>query len=135
MEKNIIIECSKKMSNDVVVVNSTPHPLTFLDGDDVVIVPTSVKAGGKTGPLVINARAIEEEVGEHLVKTTFSGCAEGEAILDAIETEIHGAFVIGSIIAAQAYPGRVVGMVPAPGFERVPPAEKRMSVDKFTTFA
>jgi hypothetical protein len=25
-------------------------------------------------------------------------------------------------------------MVPAPGFERVPPAEKRMRDDKFTTF-
>lgn len=42
--------------------------------------------------------------------------------------------VVGSIIAAQAYPGRVVAMTPVPGFERVSPAEKRMRCDKFTTF-
>lgn len=41
---------------------------------------------------------------------------------------------VGSIIAAQAYPGQVVAMTPAPGFERVPPAEKLMSCEKFTTF-
>jgi len=41
--------------------------------------------------------------------------------------------LIGSIIAAQSYPG-VLAMVPAPGYERVPPAEKRMRPDKFTIF-
>ena len=42
--------------------------------------------------------------------------------------------VVGSIIAAQAYPGLVVAMVPAPGYERRPPAEKRMRPDKFTIY-
>jgi len=28
----------------------------------------------------------------------------------------------------------VVAMTPAPGFERVPPADKRVNCDKFTTF-
>lgn len=42
--------------------------------------------------------------------------------------------IIGSIIAAQAYPGKVCAMIPAPGHERVPPAEKRMRTDKFTIF-
>lgn len=135
MEKNIILSCSKKMSNGVIVVNATPHPLTFLDGEEVVTVPTSVEEGEKTGPLVINARANKVPAGEHLVKTEFASDEAGEAIIAAIEEALPGAFIIGSIIAAQAYPGKVVGMTPAPGFERVPPAEKRMSVEEFTTFA
>lgn len=135
MEKNIILGCSKKMSNGVTIVNATPHDLTFLDGDTVVTVPCSVKEGEKTGPLVINARATEVPAGEHLVRTSFAGDETGEAIIAAINEALPGAFIIGSIIAAQAYPGKVVGMTPAPGFERVPPAEKRMSIEKFTTFA
>ena len=35
------------------------------------------------------------------------------------------------MIAANAY-SEVVGMCPAPGFERVPSADKLMSCDKFT---
>lgn len=42
--------------------------------------------------------------------------------------------IVGSIIAAQAYPGEVVAMTPAPGYERVAPAEKRMNPHKFTIF-
>lgn len=40
--------------------------------------------------------------------------------------------IVGSIIAAQAYPGVVFGGVAAPGYERV--AEKRILPDKFVVF-
>ena len=119
-------------SNGVVVVNTTPHPITFLDGDSVVTVPTAA---------LVNARAVEEQVSSLFVRTNFVGCDEGEQALSEIqaafaESGISGELVIvGSIIAAQAYPGRVVAMTPAPGFERVAPAEKRMNPGKFTTFA
>lgn len=42
--------------------------------------------------------------------------------------------VVGSIIAAQAYPGDVCAMIPAEGFERVPPEQKKMRPDKFTIY-
>jgi hypothetical protein len=42
--------------------------------------------------------------------------------------------IVGSIIAAEAYPGEVVAMCPVPGYERVAPSEKRMRCDKFTIF-
>jgi hypothetical protein len=51
-----------------------------------------------------------------------------------VEAAHPGAVVLGSIIAAQAFPGRVLALTPAPGFERVPPSEKKMRADKFTTF-
>ncbi len=122
------------------VVNTTPHPLNFLNQEgETVVVPSSVAPGERTSSWLVNAQAVEEKVGADLVRTVFIGTPEGEAILDAIETwareEGHDNLrIIGSIIAAQAYPGRVLGMCPAPGFERVAPAEKRMTTQKFTVY-
>ena len=122
------------------VVNTTPHALNFLSKEGAeVVVPTSVAPGERTSPWVLNARAVEEQVGDDLVRTVFHGTPEGEAILDAIEAwadekGFDNLRIIGSLIAAQAYPGRVLAMCPAPGFERVPPAQKRMTAEKFTTF-
>jgi len=89
--------------------------------------------------VVISARPVEQSAGKHpigaeLVRTKFEATPEAEEELARLEAEHPGAVIIGSIIAAQAFPGRVLAMVPATGFERVPPAEKRMRDDKFTTF-
>ena len=112
-------------------LNVTPHELSFLDSKgELVIIPTS--------GIVINARPIEKLVltqnEVEYVTTVFESNDEGSEILNQIDVESPGTIVIGSILAAQAYPGKVVGMVPVPGFERVPPAEKRMRLDKFTIF-
>ena len=71
---------------------------------------------------------------EKLGLENFSAFVTREKALAKLEQENPDAIIIGSIIAAQAFPGRVLAMVPAPGFERVPPAEKRMRDDKFTVF-
>lgn len=114
------------------IINTTPHAITMMakDGRVYEVPPCGV---------LINARAIEESVvtlpnGAELVRTRFVADADNEIALTGLETANPGAVIIGSIIAAQAFPGRVLGMVPAPGFERVPPAEKRMLDNKFTTF-
>ena len=117
-------------SNGVSVINTTPHPITFLDGETVIQVPVS--------GILINSKVIEEVVKEGvptLVRSTFVSSPESEKLLSKIEQEVPGVLVVGSIVAAQGFPGRVVGMTPSPGFERVPPQEKRMSISKFTTFA
>ena len=117
-------------SNGVSVVNVTPHPLTFLDGEDVVNVPAS--------GILVNAKVVNEEKVEGAVTfciPAFVADEESERNLSELERSLpEGTLVVGSIVAAQAYPGRVVGMVPAPGFERVPPAEKRMSTSRFTRY-
>ena len=118
-------------SNGLRVINTTPHALTFLDGDAVITVPVS--------PFIVSGSAIEADAGNFgpvsLVKTVFRATKEGyEALNEIAATYGEDVLPIGSIIAAQAYPGEVFGMTPAPGFERVPPAEKRMSTSKFTTF-
>ena len=114
------------------VINTTPHLIRFqnTDGEVYEVEPCGV---------LINARPVEEFAGIHpsgaeLVRTRFVADPASEEALTKLERENPGAVIIGSIIAAQAFPGRVLAMVPAPGFERVPPAEKRMRDDKFTTF-
>jgi len=114
------------------IVNTTPHPITFQNsqGEVYEIPPCGT---------IISARPVEEPAGVHasgaeLVRTRFVATSEAEAELSRLEQENPGAIIVGSIIAAQAFPGRVLALVPVPGFERVPPAEKRMRDDKFTTF-
>ena len=119
-----------KLPSGVTVVNSTPHPITFMSEDGMVItVPSSC---------IINA-TVEETVvrstnGINFVKSTFVGSEEGAKIIEQIHSINPSALIVGSIIAAQAFPGLVVGMTPCKGFERKPPAEKRMSTTKFTIF-
>ena len=114
----------------VMIFNTTPHPISFGVGDEVKEVPTSV---------LINASSSEEVVkvegGVQFVRTKFTGNEEGHALIAAMKEAYPEAIIVGSIIAAQAYPGEVVAMTPLPGYERVAPAEKRMNPRKFTTFA
>lgn len=128
-------EVARTFSNGIIVVNTTPHALTFLSPEgEVVNVPTSVADGERTGYAVVNARPVEREVEAGLVQTVFEPSPEGQAIIDAIKEEFDSydckLRIVGSLAAANAFK-EVVGMIPAPGFERVPPAEKRMSVEKF----
>jgi len=110
------------------IINTTPHAINFLSektGKEYQVEPCG---------FVLNATPEEQVVQETpvtLVKTVFKPSQEG---LDFLETLPEDIIVIGSIIAAQAYPGRVFAMTPAKGFERVPPAEKRMNLFKYTIF-
>lgn len=117
--------------NGVQIINVTPHPISFDVDGEVVSVPTS--------GVIINAKALERSVSKYhnyeLVTTVFVEDPQSEMDLSALEYRYPNALIVGSIIAAQAYPGaRVVAMVPAPGYERVAPAEKRMRTDKFNVY-
>lgn len=120
----------KTLPNGVTVFNATPHVIRFWsenwDG------PVEVEKD-----FVVSAK-IEEQVVlefEHhsLVSTEFvPDDVSWNVIARAKDEGAH--VIVGSIIAAQAYPGAVMAMVPCAGYERVPPAEKRMRADKFTVF-
>ena len=103
---------SHVFTNGVHIVNTTPHEITFQDQDQIVSVPNC-------GTL-INAKVVETIV--------------SQGIPAFVKTELPNCIIVGSIIAAQAYAGKVFAMTPMPGFERVAPAEKRMNPAKFTTF-
>jgi len=109
-------------------INTTPHPINFLSeetGKEYQVEPCGV---------ILSATPEEKDFQfspVKLVKTIFKPSQEG---LEFLKTIPQGVVVVGSIIAAQAYPEQVVAMTPAKGFERVPPAEKRMNLFKFTVF-
>jgi len=129
------IDFSKKVHfpNGATVLNGTPHKITFrlTTGEDVVVEPC-----GATLKAQANEVIAHQIGGITYVRTVFASSHEGEAEIREIDGANIGSslVIVGSIISAQAYPGMVCAMTPAPGFERVPPAEKRMNPDKFTIF-
>lgn len=125
-----------KFENGVVAINTTPHEIAIQDmNGNVLMVPTSV---------LINAAPVEVPYDDSglFVTTEFRPTESGQDIIDSIKKEYSSLYpndsnrlvIIGSIIAAQAYPGQIAGMVPVPGYERVAPDQKRMRCDKFTMY-
>ena len=113
-------------------VNTTPHSITLQSSDGTLY---SVPPCGK----IVNARLEEADNGIHpsgvfLVKTVPKGDEEGSRIIEEIYDSVgKDAIIIGSMLAVQAYPNLIFGMVPVQGFERVPPDQKRMRTDKFSS--
>ena len=116
------------------ILNVTPHALTFAcdecPGGAYNVAPCGVVLSAVPQETV----AGEGPGGVTLVCTTFTAAPEMLATLDSLEATYPGHVIVGSIIAAQAFPGRVMGMASAPGFERVAPDEKRMDPEKFIVF-
>lgn len=118
----------RKLPNGVVIRNSTPHLLRFwAEGWDA---PVVVERHG-----LISARPQEDVVsvadGVEYVSTTFVGNDEGKAIIADVNRGHPEAVVVGSIIAAQAYPGDVVSPCLV---KRDHPDKVRVRPDKFTVF-
>lgn len=120
----------------VEMLNVTPHNITFgrEDNGEIVIVEPS--------KILLNARVSEKKVPRprylrdagtpiKCVRPFYLSTMEGYDILQEVP---DGVVVVGSIIAAQAYPGAVFAMVACKGYERAPIAEKRMRHDKFIVF-
>lgn len=115
--------------NGTKLINCTPHTIRLqCDGDIIVLDPSGMTL--RATP--VEATAEKEIFGLELVSTYFEPSSDGEFELEDIESA--GMVPIGSIISAQAWPGRVVSLVPVPGYERVPPAEKLYHAGKFNIF-
>jgi len=125
------------LPNSVRVFNGTPHVIRFYHpewSEPVEVEPDEVISATIEEEPVIPDLAYGHLIGAvEFVHTSYVGNDEARAIVAMAMRDAD--VVVGSIIAAQAYPGDVVAMVPAEGYERVPPAEKRMRPDKFTIFS
>ena len=115
------------------IINTTPHALTMRCGET-----GSVYSLPPCGT-VLSAKPAEQSAGTHLlgaelVRVSFEPDEVALSILARLETEHPGSIIVGSIISAQAFPGRVFALVPVAGYERVPPEQKQMRDDKFTTY-
>lgn len=119
----------KHQVGDATIINCTPHPITFQtpDGELITVPPSGI---------TLKAAAVEQFVrfvdGVELVETTFKPSAE--ALEELNKVEAPGVWIVGSIISAQAFPGRVVSLIPVAGFERVAPEQKRYYNNKFNVF-
>lgn len=132
----------KNLPNGLRVFNATPHPISFWSegwaGVEVVesdeVINASIQEQEHSTVFAVeygDDGSVNNNV--WLVCTSFVGNTAGRQII-ARAKEAGAHVIVGSIIAAQAYPGQVVAMTPAPGYERVAPAEKRMNPDKFTVY-
>ena len=131
---NALTTCSATFNipnkGTVTIVNTTPHPLTFQDPEgNLVSIPNDPS-------LLVNAKMLSANDSPWTVNTEAVGTPEGQEIISTIKTALTGSCnflaIVGSMIAVNAYPGEVVGMIPVPGYERVAPAEKRMRCDMFS---
>ncbi len=123
----------KTLPNGLRVFNSTPHTIRFWSPEWAEPVEVEPDA-------IVSAEVEEKSIdlvgvpGIAFVTPKFTATTEGRDVITQAYQEGAG-LIVGSIIAAQAYPGLVVGMTPCEGYERVHPSEKRMRPDKFTVFA
>jgi hypothetical protein len=120
------------LATGVVVWNATPHEMHFYCGDGVVVSAPS--------DTIINAtpvtRRVEEHPTYHIVELHFQPLPLGEQIIREIREETPDALIVGSIIAAQAYPGEVVASVPLQSQRyRKEYAQRLVRSDRFTTYA
>jgi len=115
-----------------IYINTTPHSITLKSTltEEEFILPAS--------GVLINSKPEESVVGGNgsikFVQTTFTSNHEDYVKLNILNDMFPCAIVIGSIIAAQAYPKRVYGLIPYPGLERVSVDQKKMQAEKFTIF-
>ncbi len=112
-------------------VNTTMHNINCFDNDgNLVILPAS--------GVRVDARSSQVEVGKRngitFVKSSFDVDEASQKIVDEMIEAFPDVIIVGSIIAAQAYPGKVCGLCSVPGYERVAPNEKRMRLDQFITY-
>lgn len=114
------------------IVNATPHPITFETMNGWLV---TVEPSGKKMPAKAEEHIVYTEDGVEYVTTVFEPTEQGNAEIEEIKAwSDNKIIIVGSLVSAQAYKGKVVAMVPVKGYERVAPAEKRMRVDKFTIF-
>lgn len=118
---------------DVKVVNTTPHTITMVTSD------LSTQVQVQVSGVLINATATTTPVdsgitGVKYQKTQFIPDVNTLRTLKDFKSQYPDVVVIGSLIAAQAYPGLVVAMVAHPDYMRVAPQDKKMLIDTYTVY-
>lgn len=118
---------------NISVVNTTPHAVTMVNAD--LSLQTTVPVSGA----LINAKAVTSSVdsgisGVKYQHTSFVADQNTMDTLKAFKAQYPNVVIIGSLIAAQAYPGLVVAMVAHHDYMRVAPQDKKMLIDTYTVY-
>lgn len=133
------------------LVNTTQHHLYALDCDRLeqgICNPSGkacrVCSFGKVVSIppsgtIISSTPVEKNKGKHpsgakLFTLTFKPQSESLKKLVELEKRHPEAILIGGIINATTFSGRIYGICPVPGYERVAVGEKLIRTDKFLIF-
>lgn len=96
-----------QLPSGLLIYNATAHDIAFLCGEEIVIAEQDGILNAK-----IVAKTVEEYLSHSLSVNTFEPLPSGLALIDTIRHQWPDILIIGSQIAAQAYPGEVVYPLP-----------------------
>ena len=122
-----------RLPNDTVIFNATPHPLNFWDSE-------TAKVTVARPDTVINTRPVESIEGcwngIDFVNVTYNPEEKGLKLIDSIRLEYPDIIIVGSVLAAMAYPGEIVASIPIKGKDRLrsKTSSRRVCQDRFTIF-
>lgn len=120
-----------KLPSGVTVYNVTPHELNFWCGDEVGVVVSPPDE-------VVNALPISKTAYKDdnytLVNMSFTWTKEGMSVIEKILSECPNAVIVGSVVAAQAYPEYVVATVKMNSSRLIKQDIHLVRSDRFTTF-
>jgi len=117
--KNKIYE----FSNGNRVINVTPHTLAFVDGDETKFIEPS--------GLLVSAKLIKVNVSGPFVTEKCVGDDYGAMIIQQIKEIDCDVIIIGSSVAAGAFPMKVAAACEIEGYKSVPKGQRKYSVDEF----
>ena len=122
-----------QLPNDITIFNATPHPLNFWD-------PITKEVTVAKPDIIINTRPVETVVKKwqkaEFVTVAYQPEDSGRDLIRFIKEEHPETLIVGSVLAAMAYPGEVVASIPLKGGDRLrsKTASRRVCSDRFTTF-
>lgn len=120
-----------KLRNGVTIYNATPHDLHFeMENGETITAPTDVVMHCQ--PKVTLEKAYEAYV---LNSVEFLPTQDGYNLIKFVKDEYPDIVILGSLIAAQAYPGLVATAVPSQGGKRLRSYKvKTVRPDRFTIY-
>ena len=120
------------LANGEVIYNVTSHDLSVWDDNERRMY--WVQSDG-----VVNARTDSELLEKHnnfiVVRMSYKPTVEGRLLIERIKRECPKALILGSVIAAQAYPGEVFAPTPVK-YDRLNPNKRYNAVhsNRFSSF-
>jgi hypothetical protein len=113
------------------LINATPHDLVMVDqdGTECTLPPSGYTLKAETSSVLLR-----EQNGIQFFATSFSQDANTVRDLITIRNQYPDAVIVGSIVAAQAYPEDVVALITTPETIRAEPSKKRYYAYRFTTY-
>jgi hypothetical protein len=101
-----------RLPNGLLIFNATTHVLIFHDAQWKHPNWKIVESDGRVINAYANVTKVKEVNGVEFVTTFFSPVPDGLNIIQSVREEYPDALIVGSVIAAQAYPEEVVAPVP-----------------------